>query len=129
MNVTKGWRAAHPYPVCVDVLELAPNAEVTIYAGKDTPELKGAGDRAGASVLEGASAGDGGSISSLETTRRLRRYSRYQKPDAGLRNIRVLFCPASAFLKGPLLEHAKGSQIVIERFYVGVGPCRLFNKN
>ena len=31
---------AHPYQVCVDVLELAPNAEVTIYPWKDTPELK-----------------------------------------------------------------------------------------
>jgi len=31
---------AHPYQVCVDVLALAPNAEVTIYPWKDTPELK-----------------------------------------------------------------------------------------
>jgi pimeloyl-ACP methyl ester carboxylesterase len=31
---------AHPYQTCLDVLELAPNAEVTIYPWKDTPELK-----------------------------------------------------------------------------------------
>jgi pimeloyl-ACP methyl ester carboxylesterase len=32
--------AAHPYGVCVDVLELAPKAEVTIYPWKETPETK-----------------------------------------------------------------------------------------
>lgn len=31
---------AHPYGVCEDILSLAPNAEVTIYPWKDTPELK-----------------------------------------------------------------------------------------
>src|SRR5947209_7127532 len=31
---------AHPYQVCEDILALAPNAEVTIYPWKDTPELK-----------------------------------------------------------------------------------------
>jgi len=31
---------AHPYRVCEDILALAPNAEVTIYPWKDTPELK-----------------------------------------------------------------------------------------
>jgi pimeloyl-ACP methyl ester carboxylesterase len=31
---------AHPYQTCVDVLELAPNSQVTIYPWKDTPELK-----------------------------------------------------------------------------------------
>ncbi len=32
--------AAHPYQVCEDVLNLAPNAEATLYPWKDTPELK-----------------------------------------------------------------------------------------
>jgi len=32
--------AAHPYGVCVDVLELAPKAEATIYPWKETPETK-----------------------------------------------------------------------------------------
>jgi pimeloyl-ACP methyl ester carboxylesterase len=31
---------AHPYQTCVDILELASNAEVTIYPWKETPELK-----------------------------------------------------------------------------------------
>ncbi len=31
---------AHPYQVCEDILALAPNAEVTMYPWKDTPELK-----------------------------------------------------------------------------------------
>jgi pimeloyl-ACP methyl ester carboxylesterase len=32
--------AAHPYQVCVDVLELAPNAEATIYPWKESDDLK-----------------------------------------------------------------------------------------
>jgi pimeloyl-ACP methyl ester carboxylesterase len=32
--------AAHPYGVCVDIAELAPRAEVTIYPWKETDELK-----------------------------------------------------------------------------------------
>jgi hypothetical protein len=31
---------AHPYGVCVDILDLAPKAEVTIYPWKETSELK-----------------------------------------------------------------------------------------
>jgi len=31
---------AHAYQTCVDVASLAPNAEVTVYPWKDTPELK-----------------------------------------------------------------------------------------
>jgi pimeloyl-ACP methyl ester carboxylesterase len=31
---------AHPYAVCVDIAELAPKAEVTIYPWKETSELK-----------------------------------------------------------------------------------------
>ena len=32
--------SAHPYQVCVDIAELAPKAEVTIYPWKETSELK-----------------------------------------------------------------------------------------
>jgi hypothetical protein len=32
--------AAHPYQTCVDVLELAPNAEVSIYPWKESPDTK-----------------------------------------------------------------------------------------
>ena len=32
--------SAHPYQTCVDIQELAPNAEVTLYPWKETPELK-----------------------------------------------------------------------------------------
>jgi pimeloyl-ACP methyl ester carboxylesterase len=31
---------AHPYQVCVDVLDLAPNAEVSIYPWKESPDAK-----------------------------------------------------------------------------------------
>jgi pimeloyl-ACP methyl ester carboxylesterase len=31
---------AHPYTVAMDIVELAPQAEVTLYPWKDTPELK-----------------------------------------------------------------------------------------
>ena len=31
---------AHPYTVCTDILELAPNAQVTIYPWKDSDDLK-----------------------------------------------------------------------------------------
>jgi hypothetical protein len=30
----------HPYQVSIDIVSLAPNAEVTIYPWKDPPELK-----------------------------------------------------------------------------------------
>jgi hypothetical protein len=32
--------SAHPYQVCVDIAELAPKAQVTIYPWKETSELK-----------------------------------------------------------------------------------------
>jgi hypothetical protein len=32
--------AAHPYPVSMDVVTLAPKAEVTLYPWKESPDLK-----------------------------------------------------------------------------------------
>jgi hypothetical protein len=54
---------AHPYQVSVDIASLCPNAEVTVYAWKDPPELKARNDQPGAHLPEGAPAGDGDPLS------------------------------------------------------------------
>jgi hypothetical protein len=65
---------AHPYKVAMEVASLAPNAEVTIYPWKDSPEHIDRGRGARAALPQGARTRHGRTLSEVAET--LRRVSR-----------------------------------------------------
>jgi hypothetical protein len=58
---------AHPLQVSIDIASLAPNAEITVFPWKDSPELEGTHDQPRAHLPEAAPAG----VSAIDCRQRL----------------------------------------------------------